>query len=85
MMRLQPDSTAVVDTLTQAYSDIWQGTSNAQEAGIIGFLASNDLIFVVLAVTLIIWFVLLFFMIRIDRRLGQLEKDHDQQSKNVVQ
>ena len=84
-MRYQPDTTAVVDTLTQAYSDIWQASSNDQQTGIIGFLSSNDLIFVVLAVTLIIWFVLLFFMIRIDRRLGQLEKEHDQQSKNVVQ
>lgn len=85
MMRNQPDTTAVVDTLTQAYSDIWQASANEQQTGIIGFLSSNDLIFVVLAVTLIIWFVLLFFMIRIDRRLGKLEMDYDQQSKNIVQ
>jgi len=85
MMRNQPDTTAVVDTLTQAYSDIWQASSNDQQSGLIGFLSSNDLIFVVLAVTLIIWFVLLFFMIRIDRRIGQLEKENDKQSKHVVQ
>lgn len=56
------DSTAVVDTLTQAYSEVWAGQESVEEANaIIAFMYSNDLIYVVLGVTLIIWSVLLFF------------------------
>jgi CcmD family protein len=72
---IQPDSTAVVDTLTQAYSDIWQPVAGSNNSAFINAMASNDLIFVVLGVTLIIWFVLLFYMIRIDRRLGRIEQE----------
>jgi CcmD family protein len=71
----QPDSTAVVDTLTQAYSDIWQPVEASDNNAFINAMASNDLIFVVLGVTLIIWFVLLFYMIKIDRRLGKMEQE----------
>jgi CcmD family protein len=72
---IQPDSTAVVDTLTQAYSDIWQPVAGSENSAFINLLASNDLIFVVLGVTLIIWFVLLFYMVKIDRRLGRIEQE----------
>jgi CcmD family protein len=72
---LQQDTTAVVDTLTKAYSDIWQPVEGADNSAFINLMASNDLIFVVLGVTLIIWFVLLFYMIKIDRRLGKLEQE----------
>ena len=34
---------------------------------------SSDLIYVVLGVTLIIWTILLFFMIRVDRKVASLE------------
>ena len=71
----QPDSTAVVDTLTQAYSDIWKPVEGSENSAFINAMASNDLIFVVLGVTLIIWFVLLFYMIKIDRRLGKIEQE----------
>jgi hypothetical protein len=37
-------------------------------------MASHDLIFIVLGVSLIIWFVLLFFIIRTDRKVSQLEE-----------
>lgn len=70
----QPDTTAVVDTLTQAYSDIWQPVETTENSAFINAMASNDLIFVVLGVTLIIWFVLLFSMIKLDRRLGKIEQ-----------
>jgi CcmD family protein len=33
------------------------------------------LIFIVLGVTLIIWLILLFFIIRVDRKVAQLEKE----------
>jgi CcmD family protein len=72
---IQPDSTVVVDTLTKAYSDIWQPVESSQNSAFINAMASNDLIFVVLGVTLIIWFVLLFYMVKIDRRLGKMEQE----------
>jgi hypothetical protein len=69
------DSTAVVDTLTQAYSEVWAGQESVEEANaIIAFMYSNDLIYVVLGVTLIIWSVLLFFMIRVDKKVASLEE-----------
>ncbi len=72
---MQTDSTAVVDTLTQAYSDVWAGQESLQEANaFIAFMYSNDLIYVVLGVTLIIWSVLLFFMIRVDKKVASLEE-----------
>jgi len=66
------DST--VDTLTSSYSDRWAGVENTEQASaFVQFMSSNDLIFVVLGVSLIIWFVLLFFMVRVDRKVSQLE------------
>ncbi len=72
---MQTDSTAVVDTLTQAYSDIWAGNVAVEPANaFIAFMYSNDLIYVVLGVTLIIWSVLLYFMVRVDRKVASLEE-----------
>lgn len=62
------------DTLTQVYSQKWAGAESGTTGGITGFLASNDLIFVVLTVSLIIWFVLLWFLIRLDRRISRVEQ-----------
>ncbi|MEX0994673.1 MAG: CcmD family protein [Balneolaceae bacterium] len=73
---IQEQSDAAVDTLTRAYGDKWEAASNFEEAsGFVQMLASNDLIFVVLGVSLIIWFVLLFFMVRVDRKVSRLEKE----------
>lgn len=64
-----------VDTLTSSYSDQWSGVENPeQSSAFIQFMSSNDLIFVVLGVSLIIWFVLLFFLIRVDKKVTKLEK-----------
>ncbi len=72
---MQEDTLAVVDTLTQAYSDNWSGTSGAEDAGaFIQFMSSNELIYVVLGVSLIIWAVLLFFLIRVDKKVTNLEE-----------
>ena len=72
---MQEDSLAVVDTLTQAYADNWSGASGAEDAGaFIQFMSSNDLIYVVLGVTLIIWAVLIFFLYRIDSKVSKLEE-----------
>lgn len=64
-----------VDTLTSSYSDRWEGVENPEQtSAFVQFMSSNDLIFVVLGVSLIIWFVLLFFIIRVDRKVSTLEK-----------
>ncbi len=78
---MQNDST-VVDTLTQAYSDIWAGTETVESTNaFIAFMYSNDLIYVVLGVTLIIWSVLLFFMVRVDRKVASLEEKINSEEK----
>jgi len=72
---IQESTSARVDTLTQSYSDQWQGVGGVEESSaFIQMMASNDLIFVVLGVSLIIWFVLLFYLIKVDRNVSKLEK-----------
>lgn len=78
---IQDSTNTVVDTLTSSYSGKWEGVSNAdQTSAFIQFMASNDLIFVVLGVSLIIWFLLLFYLIRIDRNVSILEKKLNEKS-----
>ncbi|MFH5831231.1 hypothetical protein ACG2F4_06055 [Halalkalibaculum sp. DA3122] len=72
-----------VDTLTETYSQKWEGTSGMENAGVLmQTAASYDLIFIVLGVSLIIWFILLFFIIRVDKKVAKLEdkvtKEHTQ-------
>lgn len=73
---MQETISTTVDTLvTNSYSDRWDGIEGIEESSLfIQFMASNDLIFVVLGVSLIIWFVLLFYLIKIDRNLSKLEE-----------
>lgn len=72
---IQENASVPVDTLTNSYGDKWAAMDQMNEAsGFVQFMASNDLIFVVLGVSLIIWFVLLFFMIRVDRKVSALEE-----------
>lgn len=65
---------AQTDTLTQAYSDKWEGAESSSNA-FIQFMNSNDLSFVVLGVSLIIWFVLLAFLYSVDRSIQRLESN----------
>lgn len=68
-----------VDTLTKAYSGKWQGASTAENTNLVEqVLGSNDLIFVVLTVSLIIWFVLLTFLIRLDKKVSRIERSSKQ-------
>jgi type IV secretory pathway VirB6-like protein len=72
---VQEDSATVVDTLSESYSDQWAGAESAEQTStVITAMASHDLIFIVLGVSLIIWFVLLFFIIRTDRNVSRLEE-----------
>ncbi len=73
---MQEDSVALVDTLTEAYSDQWAGAASGEETNaFIQFMSSNDLIFVVLGVSLIIWLVLIFFLFKVDRKVSELEQE----------
>jgi len=76
-------SAADTSSAMAQYSDKWDASLQAGQSGfIMQALASNDLIFIVLCVTLIIWFVLLFFIIRTDRKVSKLEKSLTQQENN---
>lgn len=76
LIQVQEDTAAVVDTLSESYSSKWEASSGLEQAGpVMQAVASNDLIFVVLGVSLIIWLVLLFFIIRTDKKVGQLEEE----------
>ncbi len=74
-MNIQDSVNTAVDTLTSSYSGKWEGLQGIeQSSAFIQMMASNDLIFVVLGVSLIIWFVLLFYLIKVDRKIGKLEE-----------
>jgi len=71
----QEDTGAVVDTLTKSFDKKWQAMDQMSQAGpLYQAAASHDLIYIVLGVSLIIWFVLLFFIIRLDRKVSRLEE-----------
>lgn len=70
---MQNQTSITVDTLSQSYADKWSGAEMEQTNAFIQFMYSNDLIFVVLGVTLIIWFTLLFFIFRVDKKVRALE------------
>lgn len=80
-INIQDSTKTAVDTLTSSYSGKWEGVEGIeQSSGFIQMMASNDLIFVVLGVSLIIWFVLLFYLIRVDRKVGKLEESLKKES-----
>ncbi|MEX1120999.1 MAG: CcmD family protein [Balneolales bacterium] len=53
----------------------YEGVEEAE--GLMGIISSNDLIFIVLGVSLIIWFTLLAFLIKIDKKVTKLEQKHE--------
>lgn len=85
LMQVQQDTVAAADTLTKTYSDKWDAASSVDQASpMIKAAASNDLIFIVLGVSLIIWLVLLFFIVRVDKKVGKLEKEIQQSNVKEV-
>ncbi|MGD8427828.1 MAG: hypothetical protein PVH63_09350 [Balneolaceae bacterium] len=85
LIQAQEDTTAAVDTLTKSYSQKWEAASNLQHANpVIKAASSHDLIFIVLGVSLIIWFVLLFFIIRLDKKVGKLENEIDKSNVKLA-
>lgn len=81
---MQESSPANVDSLSNRYSERWEGLDGIEESSsFIQFMGSNDLIFVVLGVSLIIWFVLIFFMVKVDRNVSRLEKKIESEKKEA--
>lgn len=82
LIQAQEDTAAVVDTLSEAYSSKWEAPAGLEDAGpLMQAMASNDLIYIVLGVSLIIWLVLLFFIIRTDKKVGRLEEKIKQSNR----
>ena len=72
-LQVAPDTTQSAAT---PYDSIW-GNPDIPVQAVSGFdqvMLSNDKLFVVLAVALIIWFGLVLFIFRTDRRLDRLER-----------
>jgi CcmD family protein len=61
------------------YDSVWAGTEMPEAApvGLETVMLQQDKLYVVLAVVLIIWFGMLFFLFRNDLRLKRLEKELD--------
>ncbi len=64
------------ETLSTAYDSIWAGANVPTQppTQLEQIMLSYEKIYVVLAVVLIIWFGLVFFLHRTDRRLSNLER-----------
>ncbi len=76
-LQVAPDTT---ETTSTAYDSIW-GNPDAPVQAVSGLdqvMLSNDKLFVVLAVALLIWFGLVFFVFRTDRKLDRLERSLDE-------
>jgi len=70
--------TPPTDTTDAAvYHSVWPGSAipEAPPVGLATVMLQHDKLYVVLAVVLIIWFGLLFFLFRTDRRLARIERD----------
>ena len=67
-----PDTTQAAT----AYDSVWANPDLPTQAasGLEAVMLSQDKLYVVLAVVLIIWFGLLFFVLRTDRKLDKLER-----------
>jgi len=64
------------DTLSQAYDNKWGASEGfGQDSSIIQWFSSNELVFVVGAVSLIIWIGILYYLVRIEKKLSLLEQD----------
>lgn len=72
---LQDTQEALRDTTTStAYDSIWAQAPSQGPVGLETVFLAEDKLYVVLVVVLIIWFGLIFFLYRTDRKLGRLER-----------
>lgn len=74
-------ASAISTQAEDPYEGVW-GTEipTAEPVGLERFMVQQDKIFVVVAVVLLIWFGLLLFLFRTDRRLAALEAQLDSRS-----
>lgn len=75
-MNLQALSDTTAADLATPYDTIWATASvpTKPPEGIERVMLAEDKLYVVLAVVLIIWFGLIFFVFRTDRKLDRLER-----------
>jgi len=74
-MQAVQDSLRNAESVATAYDSIWGGTSPAAAPSPLEqVMLSNDKLFVVLVVVLIIWFGVIFFLLRTDRKISGLER-----------
>ena len=65
----------IKDTVSTVYSDAWAGVPQPEQGNaFIQLMVSNNLIFIVLGVTLIIWFVLIAYLVRLEKKINRLEE-----------
>ncbi len=74
---MQAPITPTDSTDAAVYDSVWAAIPDAPPVGLETVMLQQDKLYVVLAVVLIIWFGVLFFLFRTDRRLAQLEDDLD--------
>lgn len=76
-----PQDASADSTVSTAYDSVWAGSNvpTQQPVGLERVMMADGKIYVVLAVVLIIWFGLLAFLFRTDRKIDRLERelDHD--------
>jgi len=75
-MQAIQDSLRSAESVSTAYDSIWGGTNlpAAPPSPLEQVMLSNDKLYVVLAVVLIIWLGVIFFILRTDRRISDLER-----------
>jgi len=79
---VQPDSTAD-NAVHTAYDSLWAGNGIPTQApsGLEQVMLSDEKIFVVLAVVLIIWFGIILLIMRTDRHLKSVERSVEENIK----
>lgn len=72
-----PQDAAHDTTTATTYDSVWTGSEvpTQQPDGFERVMVADGKIYVVLAVVLIIWFGLLFFLFRTDRKIDRLERE----------
>ncbi|HET6568964.1 MAG TPA: CcmD family protein [Rhodothermales bacterium] len=76
MISFVQDTTQTGTGETTAYDSVWAhtGVPVQQPKGFEQVMLSEDKLYVVLAVVLIIWFGIVFFLFRTDRKIARLER-----------
>ncbi len=65
-------------TMSTAYDSIWAQAPTQAPVGLETVFLAEDKLYVVLVVVLIIWFGIVFFLYRTDRKISRLERSLEQ-------